>query len=45
VNGDRESGDEAPVEEKDEVDEEPCYDKAKSFFDSISCEAIERNKG
>jgi len=23
----------------------PCYDKAKSFFDSISCEAIERSKG
>lgn len=24
---------------------EPAYDKAKSFFDSISCEAIERSKG
>jgi len=23
----------------------PCYDKAKSFFDNISCEAIERSKG
>lgn len=22
-----------------------CYDKTKSFFDSISCEALERNKG
>lgn len=22
-----------------------CYDKTKSFFDSISCEAIERSKG
>ena len=22
-----------------------CYDKAKSFFDSISCEAVERSKG
>lgn len=22
-----------------------CYDKSKSFFDSISCEAIERSKG
>jgi len=25
--------------------DENCYDKAKSFFDSISCEAIERSKG
>ena len=25
--------------------QEACYDKAKSFFDKISCEAIERNKG
>lgn len=23
----------------------PCYDKAKSFFDNISCEAVERSKG
>lgn len=23
----------------------PCYDKAKSFFDNISCEAMERSKG
>lgn len=22
-----------------------CYDKTKSFFDSISCEAVERSKG
>jgi len=29
--------------EVEEVD--PCYDRAKSFFDSISCEAIERSKG
>lgn len=29
------------------VEEDPntCYDKTKSFFDSISCEAIERSKG
>ena len=26
-------------------DAEPCYDKKKSFFDSISCEALERSKG
>lgn len=26
-------------------DEEPCYNKTKSFFDSISCEALERQKG
>lgn len=29
--------------EAEEVD--PCYDRTKSFFDSISCEAIERSKG
>jgi len=29
--------------EVEEVD--PCYDRTKSFFDSISCEAIERSKG
>ena len=31
---------------EDEVDEEPCnfYDKTKSFFDNISCEATERAK-
>ena len=29
----------------DEEDESICYDKAKSFFDSISCESIERAKG
>jgi hypothetical protein len=37
-------------EEKQEVEEsksgdEECYDKKKSFFDKISCEAIERSKG
>jgi hypothetical protein len=26
-------------------DEEPFYDKKKSFFDKISCEAVERSKG
>ena len=29
----------------DEEDEEIYYDKKKSFFDSISCEALERSKG
>ena len=24
---------------------EPCYNKSKSFFDSISCESLERSKG
>lgn len=30
-----------------EQEEEPqiFYDKAKSFFDNISCEAVERSKG
>jgi protein LSM14 len=28
-----------------EEDSEIFYDKAKSFFDNISCEAIERSKG
>jgi len=30
---------------EDKTDAEPIYDKTKSFFDAISCEAIERNKG
>ena len=34
---------EAPEEQKKENVE--TYNKAKSFFDSISCEAIERQKG
>lgn len=33
----------------DKVPESPekpiCYDKTRSFFDSISCEAVERSKG
>ncbi|XP_055530617.1 protein LSM14 homolog B isoform X4 [Wyeomyia smithii] len=32
-------------EHEQEEDEVVCYDKAKSFFDTISCEAIERAKG
>lgn len=38
-NGGSQSGD-AVNDEND-----PCYDKTKSFFDTISCEAIERSKG
>lgn len=35
------------VDEKvPESPEKPiCYDKTRSFFDSISCEAVERSKG
>ena len=41
VNGEKEgSGDEEPA-----VEEELYYDKNKSFFDNISCEATERAKG
>merc|ERR1711949_23244 len=29
----------------DDEDEEIYYDKQKSFFDNISCEALERSKG
>ena len=32
-------------ETADVVEEKHCYDKKKSFFDSISCEAVERSKG
>lgn len=32
-------------ETTDVVEEKHCYDKKKSFFDSISCEAVERSKG
>merc|ERR1719347_2163346 len=38
--------DEAKLEDGEiEVNEETFYDKQKSFFDSISCEALERSKG
>lgn len=41
------SGDEAapPPPEPEFPDAEPFYDRAKSFFDNISCEATERAKG
>lgn len=32
-------------EQEHEDDQEVGYDKAKSFFDNISCEAVERSKG
>jgi len=31
--------------EEEELPKEACYNKTKSFFDSISCEALEREKG
>ena len=41
------SGNETGVEitEPEEDPNETFYDKAKSFFDNISCEAVERSKG
>jgi len=33
------------AEEQDANDKAHCYDKAKSFFDTISCEALERAEG
>ena len=35
------AGDNEPEEDHDVVH----YDKSKSFFDNISCEAVERSKG
>merc|ERR1740129_2416543 len=35
---------EGEIPDEDE-EEEVYYDKQKSFFDSISCEALERSKG
>lgn len=35
------AGEGEPEEESDVIH----YDKAKSFFDNISCEAVERSKG
>lgn len=40
------SGNETGAGEHEQEEEEViCYDKAKSFFDTISCEAVERAKG
>lgn len=38
---------EASADEDEEAEEEPpvFYDKAKSFFDSISCEALDKSRG
>jgi len=50
-NGENEDGDAVDVVEAEEgelnedEEEEVYYDKQKSFFDSISCEALERSKG
>lgn len=47
MNGDK--GEEEPEVEEDEGEEEEeepvFYDQKKSFFDNISCESTERNKG
>jgi len=43
-----ESGNETGVVENEnegDDDQKTFYDKSKSFFDSISCEAVERSKG
>ncbi|KAK4876627.1 hypothetical protein RN001_009133 [Aquatica leii] len=50
VNGDNEkkddSGNETGAGEGEQEEEDPIYyDKTKSFFDNISCEAVERSKG
>lgn len=50
VNGETEkkedSGNETGAGEHEPEDEEGTgYDKTKSFFDNISCEAVERSKG
>ena len=47
VNGKKDdSGNETGAGEwEPEEEQEVFYDKAKSFFDNISCEAVERSKG
>lgn len=42
------SGNETGAGENEQEEEslpEPCYDKSKSFFDTISCEAVEKSQG
>lgn len=39
------SGNETGADHEAENDENAGYDKTKSFFDNISCEAVERSKG
>lgn len=45
VNGDKEDSVENGEDEVPEEEDEMYYDKNKSFFDNISCEATERAKG
>lgn len=49
MNGDADkkddSGTETAIAADIEGDEQFFYNKSKSFFDNISCEAIERSKG
>lgn len=39
------SGNETAVEQPEAENSESAYDKNRSFFDNISCEAVERSKG
>ena len=41
----KDGGEEEHEAEEADVDEPIYYDKTKSFFDNISCEATERAKG
>ena len=43
--GDAETGSKGIGENEDNAEPAETYNKTKSFFDSISCEAIERSKG
>jgi protein LSM14 len=45
LNGDKEGEAEEEQEEGEEEDDEVYYDRAKSFFDNISCEATAKGKG
>ena len=45
VNGDQKADGSGGEEELDEEPTTPYYDKTKSFFDNISCEASDRAKG
>ena len=46
VNNDRDGSNSAEEEPENDDDEHALfYDKSKSFFDNISCEASERAKG
>ena len=45
VNGDKDAGSGGEEEGEIVAETEVFYDKSKSFFDSISCDATERAKG